>query len=103
VRFSLLALVLVLPLSASTRAQSAPSKPEVVPYRATIDVVKYVYGVAAPVARLKPGNILEANSLDCFGNAIKKPGDALALANQEAPVTAFDDSRHDGLHRDPRR
>jgi len=87
VRFSLLALVLVLPLSASTHAQSAPSKPEVVPYRATIDVVKYVYGVAAPVARLKPGNILEANSLDCFGNAIKKPGDALALAKGDNPLT----------------
>src|SRR6266404_1304825 len=79
VRFSPLALVLLLPLSVSTCAQSAASKPEVVPFHATIDNVKYVFGVAAPVAHLKPSNILEANSLDCFGNAIKKPGDTLVV------------------------
>jgi len=87
VRFSPLALVLLLPLSVSTRAQSAASKPEVVPFHATIDNVKYVFGVAAPVAHLKPSNILEANSLDCFGNAIKKPGDALALTKGDNPLT----------------
>ena len=86
-RFSALALVLVLPLSASTRAQSAPSKPEVVSYRATIDTVKYVFGAAVPVAHLKPGNILEANSLDCFGNAIKRAGDTLALVKGDNPLT----------------
>ena len=86
-RFSPLALVLLLPLSVSTRAQSAASKPEAVPFYATIDNVKYVFGVAAPVAHLKPSNILEANSLDCFGNAIKKPGDALALAKGDNPLT----------------
>jgi acetamidase/formamidase len=69
-------------------AQTAPaSKPEVVRYHATIDNVKYVYGPAAPVAHLKPGNILEANSLDCFGNAIKKPGDTLALTKGDNPLT----------------
>jgi acetamidase/formamidase len=82
-----LALVLALPLLITTRAQSVPSKPEVVQYHATIDAVKYVYGVAAPVARLKPGSILEANSLDCFGNAIKKPGDTLASAKGDNPLT----------------
>jgi acetamidase/formamidase len=87
VRFSLLALVLVLPLSGSTRAQAMASKSEVVAYHATADTVKYVFGVAAPVAHLKSGNILEANSLDCFGNAIKKPGDALALAKGDNPLT----------------
>jgi len=49
--------------------------------------VKYVFGVAAPVARLRPGNILEANSLDCFGNAIKKPGDTLGLVKGDNPLT----------------
>jgi len=87
VRFSPLALVLALPLSASTRAQSAESKPEVVPYHATIDTVKYVFGVAAPVAHLKPGSILEGNSLDCFGNVIKKPGDTLGLVKGDNPLT----------------
>jgi len=68
-------------------AQSISSKQEVVQYHATIDNVKYVYGVAPPVARLKPGGILEANSLDCFGNAIRKPGDTQALVKGDNPLT----------------
>jgi amidase len=63
------------------------SDPQTVRYHATIDTVKYVYGVAPPVAHLQPGNILEANSLDCFGNAIKKPGDTLALSKGDNPLT----------------
>jgi amidase len=82
-----IALLLALMMPVLAQAQSAPSKPEVVQYHATTDVVKYVYGVAAPVARLRPGNILEANSLDCFGNAIKKPGDTLALVKGDNPLT----------------
>jgi amidase len=68
-------------------AQTPPAKPDVVQYHATIDTVKYTYCVAPPVARLKPGNILEANSLDCFGNAIKKPGDTQALVKGDNPLT----------------
>jgi acetamidase/formamidase len=85
VRFFLLILLLsfALPLG----AQTPSAKPDVVRYHATIDNVKYVYGVAPPVARLHSGNILEANSLDCFGNAIKKPGDTLALAKGDNPLT----------------
>ena len=56
-------------------------------YKATIDTVKYVYGAAPPVARLKPGNILEANSLDCFGNALQKPGDPFSLIKGDNPLT----------------
>lgn len=81
----LLAIVFLQPLS--TLAQTAPSKPDVVQFRGTIDNVKYVFGVAPPVARLKPGNILEANSLDCFGNAIHKPGDTQALVKGDNPLT----------------
>ena len=66
---------------------SAQAKPDVVQYHATIDNVKYVYGVAAPVARIRPGGILEANSLDCFGNAIKKTGDTLAMAKGDNPLS----------------
>jgi amidase len=87
VRLRLIGLFLGLPCAAIAQAQSATSKPDVVQYHATIDVVKYVYGVAPPVARLRPGNILEANSLDCFGNAIKKPGDTLALTKGDNPLT----------------
>jgi amidase len=68
-------------------AQTPPAKRDVVQYHATIDTVKYTYCVAPPVARVKSGNILEANSLDCFGNAIKKPGDTQALVKGDNPLT----------------
>jgi amidase len=87
VRLRLIGLFLGLPCAAVAQTQSAPPKADVVQYHATIDVVKYVYGAAPPVARLRPGNILEANSLDCFGNAIKKPGDTLALTRGDNPLT----------------
>ncbi len=58
-----------------------------VKYRATIDNVKYVYASVEPVARLKPGDILDTNTLDCFGNAIKKPSDPLSLAKGDNPLT----------------
>jgi amidase len=80
---SLLAPVLAF---AQSKGEPVPEQ-KVVSYHATIDTVKYVFGVAAPVAHLKPGNILEANSLDCFGNAIKKPGDPLALIKGDNPLT----------------
>ena len=86
-RLMVIALILATPTAALAQASSVASKPEVVQYHATIDVVKYVYGVAPPVARLRPGNILEANSLDCFGNGIQKPGDTLALAKGDNPLT----------------
>ena len=86
-RIHLLAISVVLPLATLAQTSSSPSKSEVVQYHATIDKVKYVYGVAPPVARLRPGNILEANSLDCFGNAIKKPGDTQALVKGDNPLT----------------
>ena len=86
-RFPVLTLSLVLPFSTLSQTPPAPSKPDVVQYRATIDTVKYVYGVAPPVARVRPGNILDANSLDCFGNAIKKPGDPLSLVKGDNPLT----------------
>src|SRR5258706_10346396 len=72
----------------SVSAQTSPgTKDEVVRYHATIDNVKYVYGVAPPVANVKPGNILEANSLDCFGNALQKPGDSFSLVKGANPLT----------------
>jgi amidase len=87
VRIHLLAISVVLPLATFAQTSSLPSKSEIIQYHATIDNVKYVYGVAPPVARLHPGNILEANSLDCFGNAIKRPGDTQALVKGDNPLT----------------
>ena len=59
----------------------------VVKYRATMKDVKYVYGLAEPVAHLKFGDILETNSVDAFGNAIQKPGDPLSLVKGDNPLT----------------
>jgi len=80
-----LAFFVAIPLVGQT--QPAVSNPDVVQFRATIDNVKYAFGIAPPVAHLHPGSILEANSLDCFGNAIKKPGDTLALSKGDNPLT----------------
>jgi amidase len=77
----------ILAICAGANVCAQTSDPQTVRYHATIDTVKYVYGVAPPVAHLQPGNILEANSLDCFGNAIKKPGDTLALSKGDNPLT----------------
>ena len=80
------AAVLAIAIGASSKnGQSSP--PGVVRYRATIDNVKYTYCTAAPVARLKPGNVLEANSLDCFGNALQKPGDSFSQVKGDNPLT----------------
>src|SRR5580658_6539357 len=71
---------------ASPQASSEAGQ-QVVRYKGAIDNVKYVFGVAPPVARLQPGNILEANSLDCFGDGIQKPGDTTAMAKGDNPLT----------------
>lgn len=58
-----------------------------VKYQATIANVKYVFASLPPVAHLKPGDILDTNTLDCFGNAIQKPGDTLDMAKGDNPLT----------------
>jgi amidase len=59
----------------------------VVRYHVTMKDVKYVYGAAEPVARLKSGDVLETNTVDAFGNAIQKPGDTLNLVKGDNPLT----------------
>jgi amidase len=73
----LLALLL---LVASALAQN------VVHYHTTIDNVKYLFATAEPVARLHSGDILDTNTLDCFGNVIKKPGDKLSMVKGDNPL-----------------
>jgi amidase len=68
-------------------AQAQDKAPNVVEYHATLETVKYVYGAAPPVARLAPGDVLETNTLDAFGDAIQKPGDTLALVKGDNPLT----------------
>jgi acetamidase/formamidase len=67
----------------ASRAQTANA----VKYHATINDVKYVYGMAPPVAHVKPGDFIETNTLDAFGNVLKKPGDRLSMVKGDNPLT----------------
>jgi acetamidase/formamidase len=58
-----------------------------VKYHATINNVKYVYGVVPPVAHVKSGAVIETNTLDAFGNVLKKPGDRLSMVKGDNPLT----------------
>jgi amidase len=63
-------------------------QPRVVRYSPKPSDLKYTYSASyTPVARLKSGDILETNTVDCFGNAIKKPGDTLSMAPGDNPLT----------------
>src|SRR5215467_2697070 len=55
------------------------SAQNVVHYTTTNANVKYLFATAEPVLHLKQGDILDTNTLDCFGNGLKKPGDTLAV------------------------
>jgi len=68
-------------------AEPPQEESRVVRYHAAIGNVKYVYGPAEPVARLTPGDFLETNTLDAFGDAIQKPGDTLSLVKADNPLT----------------
>src|SRR6201982_1546294 len=58
----------------------------VVHYTTTNANVKYLFATAEPVLRLKSGDILDTNTLDCFGNGLKKPGDTLSMATGDNPL-----------------
>src|SRR5262249_13307395 len=76
----------VLLLSVAALAQNEEGR--VVRYEVKASELKYTYAASyAPVAHLKSGNILETNTVDCFGNAIKKPGDTLSMATGDNPLT----------------
>jgi amidase len=75
------AVVLALGLSTPVLAQN------VVRYEPKEADLKYVFGVAKPVATVKPGNIIDTRTFDCFGNAIQKPGDTLAKVTGDNPLT----------------
>lgn len=65
--------------------QFAPAQ-TVVHYATTNANVKILFATADPVARLHSGDILDTNTLDCFGNALKKPGDTLSMAKGDNPL-----------------
>jgi amidase len=67
---------------------SAPALAQtVVRYEPKANDLKYVFGVAKPVAMVKPGNIIDTRTFDCFGNAIQKPGDPLSKVQGDNPLT----------------
>ena len=81
-------LLCVLMLSAAAIAQPASEQSKVVRYQVKPSELKYTYAASyPPVARLRSGDILETNTVDCFGNAIKKPGDTLSMATGDNPLT----------------
>src|SRR6266853_6096527 len=59
----------------------------VVRYTATNETVKYLFATDEPVAHLKSGDILDTNTLDCFGNALRKPGDTPSMAKGDKALT----------------
>jgi amidase len=75
------AVALVLSLSTPALAQN------VVRYEPKAADLKYVFGVAKPVATVKPGDIIDTKTFDCFGNVIQKPGDTLAKVKGDNPLT----------------
>jgi acetamidase/formamidase len=75
-------------LSSIALGQNTPEQPRVVRYEVKPGELKYTYAASyTPVARLKSGDILETNTVDCFGNAIQKPGDTLSMAKGDNPLT----------------
>jgi amidase len=80
-------LPILIVLALLSGAAEFSSAQNVVRYRVTMKDVKYVYGAAEPVARLKSGDVLETNTVDAFGNAIQKPGDTLNLVKGDNPLT----------------
>ncbi|HEX5432596.1 MAG TPA: acetamidase/formamidase family protein, partial [Candidatus Angelobacter sp.] len=81
-------IIAVLILLGTAFAQGSSEEGKVVHYQLNPRDLKYTYSASyQPVARLKSGNILETNTVDCFGNAIKKPGDTLSMAPGDNPLT----------------
>src|SRR3954468_5343945 len=59
----------------------------VVRYKLDESKLKYLFATSEPVLHLKPGDILETNTVDAFGNAIQKPGDTLSMVKGDNPLT----------------
>ena len=74
-------------LIAGILAACAWAQSNVVNYRATSQNVKYVYSTIEPALHLKSGDILETNTLDAFGNVLRKPGDTLGMVKGDNPLS----------------
>ena len=77
----IVSIAIVMGLAAPAVAQT------VVRYELKEEDLKYVFGVAMPVATVTPRNIIDTRTFDCFGNMIQKPGDALSKVQGDNPLT----------------
>ena len=73
--------------AASVLAAAPAFAQNVVRYTPSEKDLKFVYATVPPVATLMPGDTLETNTFDAFGNAIKKPGDSMAMVKGDNPLT----------------
>jgi hypothetical protein len=74
---ALFCLTIALPAAAQTTVRYEPKESD----------LKYAFGVGEPVARVKPGDIIDTKTFDCFVNKIQKPGDTLAKVTGDNPLT----------------
>jgi amidase len=74
--------------SSSVPAAAVPTADtKTIRYTAAEKDLKYVYATVEPVVTLQPGETLETNTVDAFGNAIQKPGDTLAKVKGDNPLS----------------
>lgn len=78
----LLCLLALNVLAVASEKNQAPA----IKFVSTLENAKYVFAVAPPVARVKPGQVIEVTTLDAFGNLIQKPGDGLAKVKGFNPL-----------------
>jgi acetamidase/formamidase len=77
-----------IPMTVAVLATALPAFAQrVVRYVPAEKDLKFVYATAPPVATLQPGDTLETYTFDAFGNAIKKPGDTMAMVKGDNPLT----------------
>jgi acetamidase/formamidase len=63
-----------LPACAQTSAASSTGKSRTVRYELKLPDLKFVYGPVPPVLHIKPGDIVETNTVDADGKAIEAAG-----------------------------
>src|SRR6266478_5598562 len=67
-------LILVLSTFASAMLPVLAQEPHVARYELKLSELKYDYGIATPVLRLQPGDVLETNTVDADGHALEDAG-----------------------------
>src|ERR1700735_4731462 len=66
--------IFVISSFASALLPAAAQQPHVAQYELKLSELKYDYGIATPVLRLQPGDVLETNTVDADGHALEDAG-----------------------------